>query len=325
MKRTAAGLFALLIGLGAVQAGAADVPGSSDHPLVGRYEGSTITFHETRGYEELRLPDRQVPRGRQRNPEEWTAEEAGRVTQIRYEGPGGRTALEIMRNYQTALEGAGFATAFFCRGEGQCTERGSMSAFWDAARAGIGLPTNWDTGTYLLAVRDDAAGRVSVAVFSVEVKARGSEPLRAVTAVTVVEGEPIELDRIAFVEASAMEAAFASDGRVAVYGITFDVDSAVLRPEALPQVAELGRLLAENPALRVVIVGHTDSTGSFEHNLGLSQRRAQSVVEALVAGHGIEAGRLTPAGAGMLSPVATNRTEEGRALNRRVEIVEIVR
>ncbi|MCB1508545.1 MAG: OmpA family protein, partial [Hyphomicrobiaceae bacterium] len=76
--------------------------------------------------------------------------------------------------------------------------------------------------------------------------------------------------------------------------------------------------------LNVLIVGHTDGRGAFDYNLSLSQRRAQSVVDAVVRGFGIPASRMTPAGAGMVAPVASNRTEEGRARNRRVEIVERV-
>ena len=73
----------------------------------------------------------------------------------------------------------------------------------------------------------------------------------------------------------------------------------------------------------MLIVGHTDGQGAFDYNLSLSQRRAQAIVSALTAS-GIAANRLTPAGAGMVAPVASNRTEDGRAKNRRVEIVERV-
>ena len=75
------------------------------------------------------------------------------------------------------------------------------------------------------------------------------------------------------------------------------------------------------PELRLLIVGHTDSVGSYEYNLDLSQRRAASVVDALKARHGIAGNRLYPVGVSFASPVETNTTEEGRARNRRVELV----
>jgi OOP family OmpA-OmpF porin len=75
--------------------------------------------------------------------------------------------------------------------------------------------------------------------------------------------------------------------------------------------------------MSIMVVGHTEGQGEFEYNLSLSQQRAQAIADALVSGFEIGASRITPAGAGMLAPLATNRTEEGRAQNRRVEIVEI--
>lgn len=317
----------LLSALIAGGAGAQDVAGGADHPLVGRYEGARIDFHEVRAYDEVRLPDRRRPRGGSNVTDDtWTRPLEGRVTLIRYEGPGDRTALEVLRNHQRALEGAGFETVFTCRGAAECSD-GNVPSFNSVARGKITLPLQWDTTVYLLAERNDAVGHVHIAITAVETRARGATPLAAHLAVIVVESEPMQSNMIQtarVIESSEFEVAFARDGRIAVYGITFDFNAADLRPEAAPQIAELAAVLAANPALAVVIVGHTDSIGGFDYNLTLSQRRAYAVVEALAVAHGIDRARMTPAGAGMVSPVATNRTEEGRAQNRRVEIVEVV-
>ena len=96
-----------------------------------------------------------------------------------------------------------------------------------------------------------------------------------------------------------------------------------MKAESQPQIDQLATLLKDNPVLSVLVVGHTDEQGGFDYNLTLSQRRAQAVTDALVANHGISTSRVMPAGAGMVAPVATNRTEEGRSKNRRVEIVEL--
>jgi OmpA-OmpF porin, OOP family len=114
----------------------------------------------------------------------------------------------------------------------------------------------------------------------------------------------------------------ASTGRAAIYGINFDTDKAVIKPESEPVLAEIAKLLRDTPALNVFIVGHTDSTGSYEHNLKLSQERAAAVVNALVTGHGIAAARMTSVGVGPVAPMATNDSEDGRAQNRRVELVK---
>ena len=111
-------------------------------------------------------------------------------------------------------------------------------------------------------------------------------------------------------------------GHTAVYGVHFDTDQSVIKPESEPALKEMADLLAKNPALKLHVVGHTDSTGDFAHNMKLSEARAAAVVQALVARYKVAPQRLRASGAGPLAPVASNRTEEGKAKNRRVELVE---
>lgn len=319
----AAAVVAALIAAATAQE--ADTPGSSDHPALGRYQGSVTTFYETKSYEEVRLPKKAFEQGDQDNPSNWLMDLAGELTSIRYEGPDNRSILEVMRNYEASLKADGFEIMLFCRGQEQCSPRSSVSSFWDAGRGGIGMPTTWDTTVYLLAARSNAAGEITVGLMGVETRASSTQQLRPHVAATIVVNEAMDTDQITLVEASEMEQALARNGKIAIYGIYFDFDSAALKPESQPQIEQLGALMTGNPELAVLIVGHTDGQGAFDYNLSLSQRRAQAVVDALVSGAGIAAARLTPAGAGMVAPVATNRTEEGRAKNRRVEIVELVR
>ncbi|WP_026611721.1 OmpA family protein [Methylocaldum szegediense] len=307
---------------GTAQAEKTDLAGSADHALVGRYEGSVITFYETKSYEELKLPFKALERGQKDKPEAWQIDVSGKLTSIRYEGPADRSILEVMRNYEAALNAKGFTIRFFCRGAKECAPAGSTGTFWEVGNGQIGMPTTWDTTVYLLAERDGPEGRVTVGMLGVETKATKSRPLTPHVAVTVVESKPMEADKIAVVKSSEMQQALERDGRIAIYGIYFDFDKAEIKPESEPQIVQLAALLKENPKLKVLIVGHTDGKGAFDYNLSLSQRRAQAVADTLVSAHGIARDRLTPAGAGMLAPVASNKTEEGRAKNRRVEIVE---
>jgi len=122
--------------------------------------------------------------------------------------------------------------------------------------------------------------------------------------------------------AAAWMADINSTGHAAVYGIYFDTDQAVIKPESAPALKEIAALLRNNPKLSVHLVGHTDSTGALAHNMTLSSSRASAVLNALVAQHGIAAARLKASGVGPLSPVASNRTDGGKAQNRRVELVE---
>ena len=119
--------------------------------------------------------------------------------------------------------------------------------------------------------------------------------------------------------------AFAKDleaqGHAAVYGIHFDTGLTVLKPESAPALAEIAKLLAARPELKVRLVGHTDAVGALDGNMKLSQARAEAALAALTGQHGVAAARLSAHGAGPLAPVATNATDEGRARNRCVELV----
>ncbi len=108
--------------------------------------------------------------------------------------------------------------------------------------------------------------------------------------------------------------------KLVLRGVHFDFDKASLRPEGKPILDEAAKILNENPGVSVEVQGYTDGIGSQEYNLGLSERRADTVKDYLV-GQGVSAGRLTTRGFGKEDPVATNDTEEGRAQNRRVELV----
>ncbi len=138
---------------------------------------------------------------------------------------------------------------------------------------------------------------------------------------------------LGIVEKKAMEqhvvadaASFANDlkatGHTAVYGIYFDSGKSELKPESTPALTEVAKLLGADPALKLWVVGHTDSVGGAEGNMKLAQARAEAVVTALATKHGIAAARLKGYGVGPLCPLATNDFEEGRAKNRRVDLVK---
>lgn len=104
--------------------------------------------------------------------------------------------------------------------------------------------------------------------------------------------------------------------------VNFDTDKATIRPESAPTVAEVLTLLQQNPTLRLAVQGHTDNAGTSQHNQQLSEARAAAVVASLSQA-GIAATRLQAAGFGQTKPLADNSTEEGKAKNRRVELVKL--
>jgi OmpA-OmpF porin, OOP family len=113
-------------------------------------------------------------------------------------------------------------------------------------------------------------------------------------------------------------------GHFAVYGIYFDHDSYVVKSESETAIEAIAKMLKANANLNVYVVGHTDATGEQAYNVELSRKRAQAVADQLVKQYSISQERLKAEGVGSLSPIGTNRTEEGKALNRRVELVEMV-
>jgi len=139
-------------------------------------------------------------------------------------------------------------------------------------------------------------------------------------ALTIVEKQAMAQE--VAMDANAMGGSLDDTGKVALYGIHFDTGKSIVKPESDPTLAEIAKLLKHKPLLKVFIVGHTDMVGDPAANLRLSQDRAQAVIAALTSRFGIAAARLKPFGAGPYAPVGSNKTEAGRAKNRRVELVE---
>jgi outer membrane protein OmpA-like peptidoglycan-associated protein len=133
---------------------------------------------------------------------------------------------------------------------------------------------------------------------------------------TIVEKKAMVQD----ITASVMLDALNKQDFMALY-INFDTNKATIKPDSKPIIDQIVVLLRENPSLRVSVEGHTDGMGTPVKNKTLSQDRAQSVVNALISA-GIDKKRLSAVGWGQEKPVADNRTEEGKAKNRRVEIVK---
>ncbi len=134
--------------------------------------------------------------------------------------------------------------------------------------------------------------------------------------ITLLEKQAMKQD----VTASAMLDALNRDGHVALY-INFDIGKSTIKPESKPIIEQIVQMMKANPSLEISVEGHTDNVGNPKSNKTLSDDRAKSVVSAIVA-QGIDAKRLSALGHGQEKPIADNKTEEGRAKNRRVELVK---
>jgi len=308
-----------------------DIAGSKDHAMVPRYEGSFII-----GYKTDRFAEVDIPMGPSVNPgvekrrfERVDAVEGAR-TRLIYVAPLERTSLEVMRNYKEALLAGGFKTLFECSRDtcGDSIERPFLE-FNPSRQLTANQVMEFAFGAGVIDQRmlvvklDRSQGPVHVIVFTAHQDnvANPAAGGRVAVFVDVVESGTME-KRMVTVQAPEMATNLGRDGKQAIYGIFFDFDKADIKPESKPQLEEMAKLLQANPALKVYIAGHTDNQGALDYNIGLSQRRAEAVVRALSTQYGIAAARLTARGLGPLAPVTSNATEDGRAKNRRVELVQ---
>lgn len=138
---------------------------------------------------------------------------------------------------------------------------------------------------------------------------------------TVMIIEKQMMNQVVVANAERLAGNINETGKASVYGIYFDTGKSEIKPESEPALSEIAKLLRANSTLKLYVVGHTDNVGVFDNNIKLSQSRAAAVVNALVNKKGIAVSRLIPFGAGSTAPVTSNLNEEGRAKNRRVELV----
>jgi OmpA-OmpF porin, OOP family len=137
---------------------------------------------------------------------------------------------------------------------------------------------------------------------------------------TIVEKQAMAQQVVA--DAKFMAEGISSTGHVAIYGIYFDFNKSDVKSESEPAMKEITKLLQQDAKLKLYVVGHTDNVGGLDYNMKLSQQRAEAVVKELVSKYKIAPDRLKAGGVGPLAPVASNDTEEGKAKNRRVELVK---
>lgn len=308
-----------------------EAAGARDFPLIKRYEGSRLIGYDSRPFDAAKIIVGKLSLGDNGQP---TADAVrtleGRHTRLLYLAPLQRSSLEVFRNYENELTAKGFSIVYKCSGEEQCETFGAelyrvlyppTGALQnnELSKVAFNVPAE---PHYLTATLSRPEGPIAVSLY-VAVDRGTAFPEtkdRVAVLLDVVEDKPMETKMVT-VDAAKMAKDIATTGRVALYGLYFDTDKADLKPESAPSLAEIVKLLKGEPDLKVYIVGHTDNAGGFDYNMGLSQRRAKSVVDQLVQS-GIAADRLKPAGAGLIAPVAPNDDEAGRSKNRRVEIVK---
>jgi outer membrane protein OmpA-like peptidoglycan-associated protein len=311
-----AALIAVLLDV--TPAAAGPPKNAKDHPMISRYEGSTILAYEQSEYDEFPLLTKKVTAsgGIEKNLGATQAVK-GKVTRITYQAPPKRTTLEVFRNYEQELERHGFKVRFQCTNT-QCGGR----KFNHAVASYTYFGEDYKDQRYLAAKLSRSQGDVYVAVYAAMHRSGAkAENNRVRVQLDVIEAKPMDTGMVK-IDPKQLARDIDSDGHVAVYAIYFETNSAKLKSESDAALAVIAQMLEQQPELRLLVVGHTDHRGGLKHNMDLSKRRAQAVVKALVDKHDVSTKRLTADGVGYLAPVASNKSEAGRAKNRRVELVE---
>lgn len=298
-----------------------DIAGSSDNPFLKRFDGSSIVRYKASRYDLLDFigkdPAVDLPF-------------EGKLIRVAYR-VAGASSLEVYRNYESELKSKDFELIRDCAVNDCGISRSGYGPYNSVAiytgQQGLvgGLNGNLtQNGYYMYGVKKDPAGTVHLSVIVMELTGDNGAFKSGDIAIFVdsIQEKAVE-NKMVDGTADQMSKQLASAGFVNLYGIYFDTDKTDLKPESKSTLDEVAKLLSGDSSLKLKVVGHTDNVGSAEYNNDLSMRRAQSVVTALIGTYNIAADRLKPFGAGFTQPVASNDTDDGRAKNRRVELIKL--
>lgn len=301
-----------------------DLAGAKDHPLISRYPGSTIASYTVTDFDEYK-----VATGTVKNGALPTKKVEGKVTTIVYKLPINVTTLQVARNYEKAFRDGGFTQTLSCDAK-TCGEflpkkliesigpRSKMEQryfnMWTSER-NTGLDSDYRFWTGFL---DRSGTKIYVTLFVQFVPAGPGDP--AYAALDVIEGKPLETGLVKL-DVKSIDAAIKAHGKVVLDGVYFDHDKNTIKPDSSATFKTIADFLKTNSQINAYVVGHTDNSGDYTHNLNLSQKRAVAVVRTLANDYKIANTRLTPVGIGPVSPATRNTTDAERSKNRRVELV----
>ncbi|MEL7422757.1 MAG: OmpA family protein [Bacteroidota bacterium] len=302
-----------------------DAPDCEDHPIISRYPGSVLIWCSADNFAEYHVATGKV--AGYRYIDEWIDIE-GKVYRHNYELYSGTVTMnEVYQNYRNALSRAGFELLAAGSDPNRTARNDVGGTSWvGTAYRKNPLPQTSRSRLFLGSSSSGGYGHVAAKLARPEgdvyvvVTVYKQSVERIITQIDITEVTPLEDDKVT-VDVDYLARELAIKGAVALYGIYFDIDRAMVTPESDPELQVIANFLRTNPEVSLYVVGHTDYTGTLEYNLDLSDRRARSVVAKLAADYDIDKDRLIAKGVGPLAPKTTNETEEGRAKNRRVELV----
>jgi outer membrane protein OmpA-like peptidoglycan-associated protein len=297
-----------------------EVKNAKDYALVSRFKGSKMVFYKETKWDTYKLPvyENNTKKFNYEKP----VELEGKIMRWQYVTTPDNNPAYVMKNFEKAFKKAGYKILLEGR-PGVDFDGGSAGNFY------YNYYGNWEhlnldrfgfsykpigSNTAIIIAKTNKNGNN---IYIVEVISSFSN----VTIITqdIIEVEAAETGKIT---AKNIAEGITANGHIAIYNILFDTGKSTIKPESADALKNIAEYLNSHKDKKFIIVGHTDNTGDFETNVKLSLERAKSVMNELVSKYGVDAKQLRAYGDGQTAPIASNSTEEGKAKNRRVEIVE---
>ncbi|OFX89573.1 MAG: hypothetical protein A2W99_14715 [Bacteroidetes bacterium GWF2_33_16] len=300
-----------------------DIENSKDYPLISRFEGSIIEFYKETKWGAYKLPVSDKGTIDWDNPKVLE----GKVIRIQYSTSIDNNSEFVLQNYKAAFKKAGFKILIAIGNEelgvsdrphtwhAKYYTSDGYYACLNNSKFGLGVNFPiWKNNHSFIAAHGNKDGKDIYAIIYTVV----GDNITLITQ-DIVEVEAVETG---MVSAEFIAKGIQTDGHIAVYDILFETGKSDIKPESSATIKSVADYMNANPTKKFYIVGHTDNVGDFAANMTLSENRAKAVLNELITKYTVKAEQIKAYGVSSLAPVATNTTEEGKAKNRRVDIVE---
>ncbi|MEE4198548.1 MAG: OmpA family protein [Bacteroidales bacterium] len=247
----------------------------------------------------------------------------GKIRRQFCKAPEDVSAYEIIKNYEKAIQSKGGTIIHLSRSAKIYKDEETGKTIWFMRELFAKSRLNHSAYSYLQLpnyAQDYVVGKISTPENDIYISVAAAQIEKNVyyTVVTLL-AEPMEMNKVTL---NVLNEGIAQNGRVAIYDIYFDTGKSEVKDESTTALKSIADYLKNNSARKFLIVGHTDNTGDFDANIKLSSDRAEAVKQKLIADYNIPSEQLKTYGVGSTSPQMSNSTEDGKARNRRVELVE---
>jgi OmpA-OmpF porin, OOP family len=294
-----------------------------DYPLVSRFEGSEMKYYKETKWGAYKLPVNDKGALDWDNPKVLE----GKVIRIQYSTSIDNNSEYVLQNYKAAFKKAGFSILIAIANEelgvsdrphtwkDKYYVAGGYYNGLNNEKFGIGINFPiWKNNHSFIAAHGNKDGKDIYAIIYTVVDDNYTLLTQDIIEVEAVETGMVSAENIA--------KGIQTDGHIAIYDILFETGKSDIKPESEAAIKNVADYMNANTDKKFNIVGHTDNVGDFNANMILSESRAKAILNTLVTKYTVKAEQLKAYGVSSLSPVATNTTEEGKAKNRRVDIVE---